>query len=64
MAQKNIVLHHMVSEPERGFGVLGSSDSYTVFISTARGYGSVIEALIERGFYYAWFFGPVSTKPE
>ncbi|MBQ4775622.1 hypothetical protein [Pectobacterium versatile] len=42
---EKLFLHHMVSESERGGGVLGSSDSYIQFIITARESGSVIEAL-------------------
>lgn len=45
VAHEKLFLHHMVSESDRGAGVLGSSDSYTMFISTARESGSIIEAL-------------------
>lgn len=44
VGSEKLFIHHMVSESERGAGVLGSSDAYTQFIFIAREPGSMLEA--------------------
>ena len=41
---ESLFIHHMVAECDRGAGVLGSSDAYTMFVDIARQSGSILEA--------------------